>query len=194
MLAAIKYNLAHVADFTGRQDRPTFWWYFLFLAIIELVLTMALSGSMAAGGMAQAYQAAQSGASQQEIQAQVVRHMSGNMGTMVWLVSAIKAIVAALLVAAFVRRLHDSNNSGWWAALAVVVEIAAIGFVLSKIPELQANAAAMTSGDMTAAAAGRSQLSLIRLLGWVAPVIVLVFGVMKSSPGPNRYGEAWQTA
>ena len=69
-----------------------------------------------------------------------------------------------------------------------------IGFVLSKIPELQANAAAMTSGDMTAAAAGRSQLSLIRLLGWVAPVIVLVFGVMKSSPGVNRYGEARQTA
>ena len=38
MFEAIKYNLAHLADFTGREDRPTFWWYVLFLLVLDILL------------------------------------------------------------------------------------------------------------------------------------------------------------
>jgi len=194
MLTAIKHNLTHIADFTGREDRPTFWWYVLFLVIIEVVLGFGVSLSMAAGGFSAAYQAAQSGASQQDIQAEVLRQMSGNIGTVMWLSSGIKLVVTALMVSAFVRRLHDSNNSGWWAAVAVAVQVAAMGLALNMASQIQATMASMTGGDITPALAAQAQLSRVGLLGWVAPVIVLVFGVMKSSPGANRYGEGPQTA
>jgi uncharacterized membrane protein YhaH (DUF805 family) len=194
MFAAIKYNLAHLGDFSGREDRPTFWWYVLFLVILDIVLSLGLSLSTAAGGFSAAYQAAQAGASQQDIEAQVLRQMSGSMGTMMWLSSGIKLLITALSVSAFVRRLHDSNSSGWWAAVAVVAQVAVMVWALSMASQIQAMMASMTAGDITPALAAQTQLSRIGLLGWVAPLIVLIFGVMKSSAGPNKYGEAPQAA
>ena len=34
MLGAIKYNLANLTNFSGRDARQTFWYYVLFLVII----------------------------------------------------------------------------------------------------------------------------------------------------------------
>ena len=162
MLEAIKYNLAHLADFSGREDRPTFWWYVLFLVIVDIVLGLLITSL--GGGFSAGIEAAQAGASQQDIQAQMLQQMSG--GVML-LSAAINLLVTALFVAAFVRRLHDSGNSGWWAAIAVLAQVASIIAAFLQVPRLG-------------------------LLGWVATLIVIVFGVMKSSPGANRYGEASQ--
>ena len=72
MLEALKYNLAHLADFTGREDRSTFWWYVLVLVILDIVLGLIVSGPMVAGSISTAVQAAQSGMSEQAIQAQQI--------------------------------------------------------------------------------------------------------------------------
>jgi uncharacterized membrane protein YhaH (DUF805 family) len=194
MLEAIKYNLAHLADFSGREGRPTFWWYVLFLVILDIVLGLILSGSMAAGGISSAYHAAQSGASQEALQAQMMQQMGRNLGTMMWVSSGFKLLITALSVAAFVRRLHDSNNSGWWAALAVAAQVAALAVALSMAGQIETMMASMASGDLTPAIEARAQMSRLGLLGWIAPIVVLVFGVMKSTPGPNRYGEAPQAS
>jgi uncharacterized membrane protein YhaH (DUF805 family) len=194
MFAAIKYNLLHLADFRGREDRPTFWWYVLFLVILDFILGLALSGSMAAGGISSAYHAAQAGASQEEIQAQMMQQVGAHLGTMMWLSVAIRLLITVLSVAAFVRRLHDSNNSGWWAALAVAVQVAALVMALSMTGELAGIVGSVAGGNLAPAQQAQGDMSRLGLLGWVAPLIVLVFGVMKSSPGPNRYGEAPQTA
>ena len=190
MFEAIKYNLRHVADFTGREDRPTFWWYVLFLLVLDILLGLAISGPMMAETFSAALNAAQSGASQEAIQAQVMQRMSEQAMSLVWLSAAIKALIVALAVAAFVRRLHDSGNSGWWAALAVGAQV--VAFVVSY-NMLGTVTAAMTSApspaDLTAMAQ-QMHRPWIGLIGWVAPVVVLVFGVMKSSAGANRYGEA----
>ena len=178
MLEAIKYNLAHLADFSGREDRPTFWWYVLFLVILDIVLGLILSGSMAAGGISAAYHAAQSGASQEALQAQMMQQMGGNLGTMMWVSSGFKLLITALSVAAFVRRLHDSNNSGWWAALAVAAQVAALAVALSMAGQIETMMASMASGDLTPAIEARAQMSRLGLLGWIAPIVVLVFGVM----------------
>jgi uncharacterized membrane protein YhaH (DUF805 family) len=192
MFEAIKYNLAHLADFRGREDRPTFWWYVLFLVILDFVLGIALSGWMAAGGFSSAYQAAQAGASQEDIQAQVMQQMGAHMGTMMWFSAGIKLLITALSVAAFVRRLHDSNSSGWWAALAVAAQLATLAIALSLAGGLGGMVGAMANGNLAPALQAQSEVSRLGLLGWVAPLIVLVFGVLKSSPGANRYGEAPQ--
>ena len=194
MLEAIKYNLTRLADFTGREDRPTFWWYVLFLVIVDIVLGLIVSGSLAAGSISIAYHAAQSGASQEALQGQMMQQMGAHLGTVMWVSGGIKLLITALSVAAFVRRLHDSNNSGWWATLAVGAQVAALAIALSMVGQIESMMASMASGDLTPAIEAQARMSRLGLLGWIAPIVVLVFGVMKSTPGPNRYGEAPQTA
>jgi hypothetical protein len=36
MLGAIKYNLSHLLDFSGRDARQTFWYYVLFLVMLDI--------------------------------------------------------------------------------------------------------------------------------------------------------------
>ena len=40
---SIKHNLANLMNFSGRDSRPTFWWWFLFLAIIYIVINLTIS-------------------------------------------------------------------------------------------------------------------------------------------------------
>jgi uncharacterized membrane protein YhaH (DUF805 family) len=55
-------------------------------------------------------------------------------------------------------------------------------------------ATAMNPQDMAAYMQGQSQMYTYGLVGWIAPIIVIVFGIMKSTDGPNRYGDAPFTA
>ena len=195
MLEAIKYNLAHLVDFSGREDRPTFWWYVLFLVILDIVLGIIVSGPMVVGGVSSAFSAAQSGASDAEVQARVLQQMAPHMVTMMWVSGGIKLLMTALVAAAFVRRLHDSNSSGWWAALAVGAQVVTLAIALSMVGNIEGTMAAIaSSGDTSPAVLQQVEISRLSLLGWIAPLLVLVFGVLKSSPGPNRYGEAPQTS
>ncbi|HEY7805920.1 MAG TPA: DUF805 domain-containing protein [Croceibacterium sp.] len=195
MLEAIKYNLSRLADFSGREDRPTFWWYVLFLVILDIVLGIIVSGPMVVGGVSSAFSAAQSGASDAEVQARVLQQMAPHMVTMMWVSGGIKLLMTALVAAAFVRRLHDSNSSGWWAALAVGAQVVTLAIALSMVGNIEGTMAAIaSSGDTSPAVLQQVEISRLSLLGWIAPLLVLVFGVLKSSPGPNRYGEAPQTS
>jgi len=194
MLEAIRYNLTHLADFTGREDRPTFWWYVLFLVIVDIVLGLAVAGPMIAGGIAAGIHAAQSGIPQEQLQAQLLHQMSAQALSVVWISAGIKVLIMALSVAAFVRRLHDSDNPGAWAALAVAVEVIVFVLNYSMVGGMaQAMASASSAGDLSVIAQQQqASIRWIGLLGWIAPLIVIVFGAMKSTPGPNRYGEAAQ--
>ena len=49
MWGAMKYHAAHLADFTGRDARQTFWYYVLFLFIIQVVAGMAMAIPLIAG-------------------------------------------------------------------------------------------------------------------------------------------------
>ena len=40
MLGAIKYNLKHLLDFSGRDARQTFWYYILFLVVLQFLVGM----------------------------------------------------------------------------------------------------------------------------------------------------------
>jgi len=82
MLEAIKYNLLHLADFSGREDRPTFWWYVLFLVILDLVLGLIGSGWLFAGSVSAIYQTAQSGGSPVALQQQMMQQIGPHLMTM----------------------------------------------------------------------------------------------------------------
>jgi uncharacterized membrane protein YhaH (DUF805 family) len=195
MGGSIKYNLSHLLDFSGRDARQTFWYYVLFLVLVEYAIAMAAAIPMMAGAMSTAFEAARSGASEQDLQATMTGQMTGMMGGILWVSIATRTLMTLLLLAAFVRRLHDSNKSGWWAALAVAGQLFGI-FVaiqtMSIMPQLFQDAMS-AQGDplkLQGLMRHRSEFAGYGLIGWIATLVVIGFGVLKSTDGPNRYGEA----
>lgn len=66
------------------------------------------------------------------------------------------------------RRLHDVNRTGWWMLLPTIIAVLGI-----------------------AAATGSSSVPMVVsavILSLIAGVVVLVFLIQPSDPGPNRYG------
>lgn len=189
MLEAIKYNLAHLTDFTGREGRKSFWLWLLAVALINVVVTVGLSAVLTADALSAAMAAAK-GNDPAAIEAAVMRQMLPNMPMIVWSSIALSALNAVLLGAAFVRRLHDGGFTGWLVLLPLAFLVAAAVFSLQQLVHIEdlvrAAMDAQTSGDLSALEQGAGWQGLI---GWVPLLIVAGFGALKSQPQANRWGE-----
>ena len=201
MLGSIKYNLSHLLDFSGRDARQTFWFYVLFLFVVYLAFSMVAGLLLVGSIVGPIVEIANTGASEQEMDAQVAQMMGGMMGRLmgmvIWFSIAVSAVMDMLLAAAFVRRLHDSDSSGWWALAVLASQIVSTAVMIPMIDAMQGvMAQAMDPANMAdparmqAMMAGQSRFSLYGLVGWIGPIAVIVFGVLDSTDGPNRYGEA----
>jgi uncharacterized membrane protein YhaH (DUF805 family) len=195
MLGSIKYNLSHLLDFTGRDARQTFWYYVLFVFIVNIGIGMILGVVIAGSMIGTAVNAAQSGASDQAVQAQMATGMSAFMNNFMIYGLVSGALNCLLLAAAFVRRLHDSNSSGWWALLALAAQGAAamisirlFGTMQPLMRDMMNQTGPMDPARMQALIQAQSHIGFYGLVGWIAPIVVMVFGVMASTDGPNRYG------
>jgi len=197
MLGSIKYNLSHLLDFSGRDARQTFWYYVLFLFIVYFVLGIIGSFVLIGSLMAPLMEAAQSGASEQQIQAQMSGWMGSFMGTIIWVSISVNILMDLLLASAFVRRLHDSGRAGWWGLLVVGSQAVSTLMMIPMMDSMQDfMAQAMDPANVAdparfqAMMAQQSKFSLYGLVGWIGPIAAIVFGVLPSTDGPNRYGEA----
>jgi|688.fasta_scaffold89865_5 uncharacterized membrane protein YhaH (DUF805 family) len=81
---SIKHVFGNLTNFSGRASRSEFWWFYLFIVIVAAVLSIIASAT---------------GAS------------SGSGGGVITFIIYVIVILAILSVS--VRRLHDSNKSGW---------------------------------------------------------------------------------
>lgn len=189
MLQAIRFNLAHLGDFGGRQGRPSFWYWVAAVALFNVLATILISIPMAMSAVGAAMQVGKTG-DQAAIEAAVAQGMSGQIGMVVWSSVAINAINAVLLSAAFVRRLHDTGLPGWIVIVPLACVAASSGLAIVHIPEM---AAAMTQAIATqsadAAEAAKQSGGLESVLGWLPLLILIGFGIRKSQPESNRWGE-----
>ncbi len=78
-----------------------------------------------------------------------------------------------------VRRLHDTNRSGWWIMIAVIpVILMFAGFI-----------AALTANPLNPFnATGLVFIGVPALLWLAATILLIVFMVLPSNPGNNRFG------
>jgi len=94
---AVKSFWSHYATFKGRARRSEYWFIQLFLIVTNLAVAaidLALMGG------------------------DVDRFMANGGGGIVGLIWIFVTIVPALAV--LVRRLHDTDKSGWWVLLGLV--------------------------------------------------------------------------
>ena len=190
MIEAVKYNLANLANFDGRDPRSTFWWYVLFLIVVYFVAGMLISIPVMVTTVGSTVDAIQSGADPDAMQAAIGDEMVDMMKDQMWLSVILGLAMALLLAASFVRRLHDSGKPGWIALIAIALYAGSMLFNLMNLDSmLETMRAAMDATDPQAMMEGQSQLYAYSALGYVVYLIVIVFGAFDSNRGPNKYGE-----
>ena len=188
MWAAIKYNLGHLGDFRGRDARPTFWYYVLFIVVLNLAVSIGTAIPVIAGATGQAMQVADQG--EDAVQAAMMSGMSGQVTTLLWVSIALGIANLVLLSASLVRRLHDSALSGWWAALVGAIHLYTLWLAWRQIDTVQALMEGMSRGvDSARELAAQQGGSLDALLGWIPLILIIAFGVRRGSEGANRFGE-----
>ena len=155
--------LKRYADFSGRSRRMEFWMWQLFQIIVYVgftVLMMLLGGGLMMAAADPNTLAAGGGG---------ILLLGG-----LYLVYILAVFIPSLAVA--VRRLHDTNRTGWWilAPLAPYVLVIMGGGMAISSPDSPGSGGAL----MLIGIAG------VGILG----LMLLVFYLLEGTKGPNRFG------
>lgn len=191
MLGAIKYNLANLTNLHGRDARQTFWYYVLFLYIIQMVAGMLIAIPMMVEMFGQMFEGIRPGADPKQMNALMFGAMNGPIEASMWLAMALGVVSLLGLAASLVRRLHDSNLSGWWSLLPGLIYAANLAHMPVQIAyakELLEKVATMPQPPSQLEMMQGQELTIV--LGYLPIVLLVILGVRKSTPGPNRFGEA----
>ncbi|HYD24332.1 MAG TPA: DUF805 domain-containing protein [Croceibacterium sp.] len=194
MLGSIKYNLSHLLDFSGRDARQTFWFYVLFVFLLNMAVSLAITMPAVGQAMGGAMMAARSG-DPAAANAALAESMTGVTMRAIWAGAILGVVNIGLLAAAFVRRLHDADFSGWWALLVGAVYGLSIGRTLLNADSMEAMAREAVENAIANPTMGpqlygtNPQMAFDTLIGWIPIVLMVGFGVLKSTAGPNRFAE-----
>lgn len=112
---SVRTVLSKYATFSGRARRSEFWWFALFVAVINIVLS--------------ALAAALGGATPDPVTGQ-----TSAGGAAVGILSLLVGLALLLPgLAVTVRRLHDTDRSGWWWFIALVPFVGAIVLLVFEL-------------------------------------------------------------
>lgn len=192
MLAAIRYNLSNLANVQGRDARQTFWYYVLFLVVMQFVIGMIASIPMYISLFTGMFDAMSQGLSEEEATRTMMLGMVDQIKTQAIVSSVLGVIVAGLFIAAFVRRLHDGGFTGWIALVPIATQIFSVVYSLSFLDKLEemmvANMDNMNSAGGNPLAM-QAEMGAYGLVGYIGYIVVIIFGVLPSQDGPNKYGD-----
>ena len=131
--------LRRYAEFSGRSRRKEYWMFFLFLIIVGIVLGL-IEGAL---GLTD--------------ETTAIGPLSGLFNLAVLVPS----------IAVGVRRLHDTDRTGWWVLLPLVPYVLAIAMLFTGSLAL---------------------FGTLIMVALVCGIVLLVFMVLEGTKGPNRYG------
>jgi uncharacterized membrane protein YhaH (DUF805 family) len=155
--------LKRYADFSGRSRRMEYWMFVLFQILLGVVFWFAMTivggAALMAGGGAQSLVAA---------------------GGMVMILFALYGLVSlALLIPAIavgVRRLHDTNHSGWWLLAPLAP------YCLTFIGISMAASSGNPGG-------GAGLMIMLGAAGaFILAIVLFVFMLLDGTRGANRFG------
>jgi uncharacterized membrane protein YhaH (DUF805 family) len=159
--------LKRYAQFSGRSTRREFWMWILFYFICVIILSV-IDGVLHLGG-ATNYGGGRYGAPG------TVGYSYGagvRGGILTWIFAAAVFIPN---IAVAVRRLHDTNRSGWWLLMPVVPYLIGVVIMFGSMAGGARMGAALIGG-------------LFSLVGLVCAIVLLVWYCLRGTPGPNRFG------
>ncbi|MFT4090840.1 MAG: DUF805 domain-containing protein [Asticcacaulis sp.] len=171
--------LRKYADFHGRARRSEYWLFMLFQFVVFTVVQTILMSMMLSSFTA-------FDATSNTLPDAV--DLSG-LAVLSNMVSLISIVFLIPNLAVSVRRLHDTNRTGWWLVMPTGVFIA--GLTLFLILNLNRIIDALNSTSPSEAAifsiVGQA-VALIWLPTIIAGLVVFIFTVLEGTKGPNKYG------
>ena len=155
--------LKRYAEFSGRSRRMEFWMWILFTFIVGLVLGL-IDGILG-------FRLGPSSSSSFSSAGTAGFSMFSSIGILgsLW---SLATLVPNIAVA--IRRLHDTNRTGWWLLLPVIPYV--IGLVIMLSAAASQNLGMIGIGG------------IFSLIGLVGAIVLLVFYCLPGTPGPNRFG------
>jgi uncharacterized membrane protein YhaH (DUF805 family) len=112
---SVKTVFSKYATFSGRARRAEFWWFALFAAVVNLVLSIL--GAALGGATPDPVTGETSGA-----------------GLAVGILALVVGLALVLpTLAVTVRRLHDTDRSGWWWFIGLVPFVGAIVLLVFEL-------------------------------------------------------------
>ena len=99
---AISSGFSNLTNFSGRASRSEFWWWMLFVWIVNVIVGTILNIAVPNDGT----------------------NSMGFFASVAWWIVYVIFFLATLGVA--VRRLHDTGRSGWWVLLQLICCIGTI--------------------------------------------------------------------
>ncbi len=155
--------LKRYAEFSGRSRRMEYWMFVLFQILLAVafwvVLAIVGGGALMSGGDPSALAAA---------------------GGVVMIVSIVYGLVSLALIvpgiAVGVRRLHDTDRTGWWMLGPIA------GYILMVVGGLMA----ASTPDNPGVGGILAMVGMIMVV--VLGLVLLVFMFLEGTRGPNKYG------
>lgn len=161
--------LKNYANFSGRASRAEFWWYFLFIMALYLVVWVAaisiIGSSAASEGPPSIAMIGAFG-------------VVGLFVVLFWLAFLIPTIAVQ------VRRLHDTNRSGWWLGAYYLLYGAYLAIALGSMASFT-----VPDDGSPPAIGGMVATGIVGLLFLVFSIVLLVFFCLPGTSGANRFGE-----
>ena len=169
--------LTNAFDFHGRASRSEYWMFVLLLTLLG-IFQFVLAGIVLVGSL------------------------DGKTSPAAAIMALVSLGVALFLftpsLSVTIRRLHDTNRSGWWLLLLVPGSLVSVTNGVIASGQVHAY---MTSAD-SGAAAWQGLISsplfpmwievvpVASLIGGAGSLVIFVFLTMKGTDGPNRFDAA----
>lgn len=174
---AIKHGLANLANFAGKDNRPTFWWWVLFVVVVTFGINMIASIGFVASSVGGAMSAAAQGADEAQIEVEMMQSMADGLVTQSWVGIVISFLALALIIAAFARRIRDAGLPAFLAIIPVITAVVSSYFSIQLVQEMSQ---LMAAGDLNAVEEMTATSATTGLLGWLGYLVVIGLGLMPS--------------
>lgn len=184
----LKQHFARLFDWTGREDRASFWPY----AAVAFAITMVAGMVICVPMMSRSLHAMQEFAAQHPDQATVTSgprqysiSIHGNQpvfmpaGSIALYLVVTFGLTVLLYATAVVRRLHDRGKSGFWGLMPLPF----VMFSSVQLPRMFESVAGGAQPDMTVFVS----IFLSNLLYIITLICLIVLLAGQSDPMPNRY-------
>ena len=191
-------HLTGLIDFQSRENRQPFWLWILIVYIVQFVVMIIAMIPIMTTWFDQMMPALQADPHRFDNDPQAMMQLMVPMMRNVITMAVVSATLFFVLsAAAVVRRLHDSNRSGWWSLPYYAMQVISPVFMLSFFPRYFTMMASLQPGsqpDVTnpafqQATQSMALMSLVNLLGFAVLVMMIVLLVLPGTVGPNRFGD-----
>lgn len=186
MGASLRHNFGKLFVFSGRDTRGLFWPYALMIFLLGMVANVVIIVPVMADMFSRVitYLQRHPEGLPQPVPGQVQTlppELMPDFSAILVPMAILGVATLFLYAAGVVRRLHDCDRTGWWAALPLPPQL--LGLALT--PMTLENMAQPQSASPLSALIGLNSLAY-----WGALIALIVFLASEGTSGPNRFGEA----